>query len=322
MLSGSAHLGRPCCLTSREAPRAFIPRQKREYGLSGKWGVGSESRRLRSKSAVVVRASKGFGSSPPREDKQSSSKDSVVVSEESGLANLPLQVAAGLQGTNVYLVGMMGSGKSSVGKKLAAALEYAFFDSDALVETATGATVDQVFAELGVDEFRKMETQVLKELHCYKDCIISTGGGSVLLTQNWSYMQQGIVVWLRGSPELLANRVEKDGIASRPLLADCKNHEEVVQKLDDIFQERLPYYRNADIEISLDTGEGKPGLSVDEVIKQILENLQMRMQEAIDEREDKKKFTIENSDSAKGKIQQPDTDAPFWKRIGELQSEE
>lgn len=79
---------------------------------------------------------------------------------------------------------------------------------------------------------------MLRELHCYKNCVVSTGGGIVVERENWSYMHQGIVVWLNGSNKLLANRIMKGGVESRPLLADCENPDDVVEKLDGILLER------------------------------------------------------------------------------------
>lgn len=80
--------------------------------------------------------------------------------------------------------------------------------------------------------------KVLRELHCYKNCVVSTGGGIVIERENWSYMQQGIVVWLSGSSKLLAKRLTHTGVESRPLLADCEDVNGVVEKLDGILLER------------------------------------------------------------------------------------
>lgn len=80
--------------------------------------------------------------------------------------------------------------------------------------------------------------KVIRELHCYKNCVISTGGGVVIQTTNWSYMRQGLVVWLNGSPALLASRVFGDGIQSRPLLSECSSEDEVSSKIANILSER------------------------------------------------------------------------------------
>lgn len=80
--------------------------------------------------------------------------------------------------------------------------------------------------------------KVIKELYCYKNCVISTGGGAVIKTTNWSYLRQGIVVWLNGSPPLLASRIFMDGVGTRPLLSSCSSEEEVSTKLAAILSER------------------------------------------------------------------------------------
>ena len=81
----------------------------------------------------------------------------------------------------MFLVGMMGSGKSTVGKMLANILHDCFFDTDAIIEIAAlGKTVSEIFAEDGDEAFRDIESSVLSELAAYKNCVISTGGGAVI----------------------------------------------------------------------------------------------------------------------------------------------
>lgn len=136
----------------------------------------------------------------------------------------------GLQGTSMYLVGMMGSGKSTVGKLISQALGYCFFDTDALIEQLAGKTIPEIFAEDGEEEFRGIETQVLQELAPFKNCIISTGGGAATRSENWGHMQGGISVWLNGSPALLARRVLQDGTDNRPLLSSSSSSEQPQQE--------------------------------------------------------------------------------------------
>jgi shikimate kinase len=86
-----------------------------------------------------------------------------------------------LQGTSLFLVGMMGSGKSTVGRMLASVLKYCFFDSDSVIEQAVGgATVSDIFRENGEEGFRDLETAVLRELSAYRNCVVATGGGAVV----------------------------------------------------------------------------------------------------------------------------------------------
>ena len=82
-----------------------------------------------------------------------------------------------LQGINIYLVGMMGSGKTTVGRHLARLLRYRFFDTDQVAEKATGKTITQLFEESGEAEFRRFETQILSRICAYQRSVIATGGG-------------------------------------------------------------------------------------------------------------------------------------------------
>jgi shikimate kinase len=101
-----------------------------------------------------------------------------------------------LKGLNLYLVGMMGAGKSSTGAALAQGLGYQFFDTDSVLEAAAAQTIPEIFAQQGEAAFRQLETQVLAELSAYQRLVIATGGGIVSRPENWSYLHHGIVVWL------------------------------------------------------------------------------------------------------------------------------
>ena len=89
-----------------------------------------------------------------------------------------------LKGINVFLIGMMGAGKTTVGGLLASELGYGFCDTDALIEQIAGKTINEIFAEDGEETFRQLETQVLSELSAYQQLIVATGGGIVLKPQN------------------------------------------------------------------------------------------------------------------------------------------
>jgi shikimate kinase len=154
-----------------------------------------------------------------------------------------------LKGTNLYLIGMMGSGKSTVGQILAQQLGYRFFDTDALIEQAADQTVSQIFAELGEDGFRQLETQVLGELAAYTKLAIATGGGIILKQTNWSYLHHGITIWLDVPVDLLYARLQGD--TTRPLLQQA----DLRQKLQQIFDQRQFLYRQADVRITIGAGE-------------------------------------------------------------------
>lgn len=170
-----------------------------------------------------------------------------------------------LRGTCIYLVGMMGSGKSTIGKILAEALGYYFFDSDKLIEEAAGGTtVSQLFEEEDEDSFRDAETEVLKQLSCMGRLVVATGGGMVLRPMNWSYLRHGVTVWLDVPVEILAKRVIAVGIDSRPLLGMTTTdsaHSQALERLSSIFNIRGPYYADADATVSLQKMASQLGYS-------------------------------------------------------------
>ncbi|MBF2049210.1 MAG: shikimate kinase [Elainella sp. C42_A2020_010] len=154
-----------------------------------------------------------------------------------------------LRGTNLYLIGMMGAGKSTVGQLLARSLGYRFFDTDTLIERVAGQSISQIFASMGEAEFRQLETQVLAQLSAYTRSVIATGGGIVSQPQNWSYLQHGVVVWLNVPIEVLYQRIKHD--TTRPLLQT----DDPLAKLQLLLQERRPFYAQADVEVTVGAGD-------------------------------------------------------------------
>lgn len=164
-----------------------------------------------------------------------------------------------LQGVNLYLIGMMGAGKSTIGKLLSQELGYRFFDTDTLIEQIAQQSISEIFASSGEAAFRQLETQVLSELSSYSRLVIATGGGMVLRQQNWSYLRHGLIVWLNVPVELLYSRLKKD--SSRPLL-HTDNPQETLQTL---LTQRQPLYAQADVHIAV-----QPGNTPEQVAKQVL----------------------------------------------------
>jgi shikimate kinase len=154
-----------------------------------------------------------------------------------------------LKGVNLYLIGMMGAGKSTVGRILARELGYRFVDTDALIERVAGMSVSEIFAERGEEGFRELEAQVLGEVAAYKNLAVATGGGIVLRRHNWSYLQHGIVVWLDVPAELLMARLQGD--TTRPLL----RNPDPKGKLQQLLEERQSLYAQADVRVSVGEGE-------------------------------------------------------------------
>lgn len=200
-----------------------------------------------------------------------------------------------LQGTSIYLVGMMGSGKSTVGKMLSQALGYCFFDTDALIEQLAGKSIPEIFAQDGEQDFRSIETQVLQELAPFKNCVISTGGGAPTKATNWGHMQGGISVWLNGPPELLASRVMRDGTENRPLLSNPEGYEETIEKLRGLLDERYECYSFADLTVSLEGGHGT-GAPAAVIAHRVLAAINDRIARDTAWREERKNFEVVNED--------------------------
>eukprot|EP00250_Pteridium_aquilinum_P001343 c11554_g1_i1 orf=230-1189(+) len=171
------------------------------------------------------------------------------------LKRIGSELVPGLKGTCIYLVGMMGSGKTTVGKLLAEALGYEFFDSDKLIEDAAGGiTVAQFFKQQDEEKFRNAETDVLKKLSCNGRSVVATGGGIVVRDVNWNYLRHGVTVWLDVPLEALAERVVAVGTHTRPLLGDPQGgsaYSQALARLSSIYELRAPYYEKADIIVSL-----------------------------------------------------------------------
>lgn len=154
-----------------------------------------------------------------------------------------------LSGINLYLVGMMGAGKSTVGKAIAKALGYRFLDTDSLIEAAAGQRVADIFAQQGEAAFREWETRVLTEVAGYSALVVATGGGMVTRPVNWSHLHYGLVVWLDVPLPVLQQRLAYD--RHRPLL----QRPDWPQTLATLLEERLPLYRQADVHVAVTAGD-------------------------------------------------------------------
>ena len=161
-----------------------------------------------------------------------------------------------LQGVNVYLIGMMGTGKTTVGQLLAQKLEYRFFDTDVLLEKVAQKPIPEIFATEGEAYFRDLETKVLREVSAYTRSAIATGGGIVQKPVNWGYLRQGLMIWLDTDLEVLKERLAKDN--TRPLAA----------KLESLWETRRSLYAQADLHIVIER-QKTPEQIADEIINKI-----------------------------------------------------
>lgn len=115
----------------------------------------------------------------------------------------------------IYLVGMMGSGKSTIGQMLSKYMEYQFVDLDQVIVEKTGKSISNIFTEHGEAFFRQQETDALMETAQLTCTVIATGGGAIMQLENQKFLKQACTIFLDGSADLLFNRVSGD--ANRPL---------------------------------------------------------------------------------------------------------
>ena len=152
-----------------------------------------------------------------------------------------------LGGRSLYLVGMMGSGKTSTGRPLAERLGYGFVDADAVIEQAAGCTIPEIFEQNGESGFRALETQVLNAISQRHSLVVATGGGVVTQSQNWGLIHSGIVIWLDVERDQLLKRLRADE-TPRPLLQRTDSEAAV----DALLEERRPLYAEADLTVVID----------------------------------------------------------------------
>ena len=153
-----------------------------------------------------------------------------------------------LGGRSLYLVGMMGSGKTSTGRPLAERLGYGFVDADAVIEQVAGCTISEIFERDGEEEFRSLETQVMRSISERHSLVVATGGGVVTRTENWGMMHQGIVIWLDVERHQLLQRLQSDS-TQRPLLMTG----DPAETLDEILKQRRPLYDEADLTVVIES---------------------------------------------------------------------
>lgn len=139
---------------------------------------------------------------------------------------------------NVYLIGLMGSGKTTIGRSLAKRLGFGFVDSDREIEARTGVSIPTIFEIEGEDGFRKREAQVIAEVSRQSGVVVATGGGAVLRPENRENLRaHGFVVYLNVPPQTLWERTRHD--RNRPLLQVA----DPLLKLKELFDQRDSLYR-------------------------------------------------------------------------------
>ena len=163
---------------------------------------------------------------------------------------------------NLFLIGMMGSWKSTVGQKLAEVLDMSFIDTDDAIEEMTEMQLVDIFREFGEKRFRKMESAFFIEKAKQSCQIFSTGGGIILVKENRKVLQNnGICFFLNATSQTLAQRIHNTD--KRPLLIDSDNLED---RLQTIWNNRSRFYKDCAHHI-IETDELKPPQVLDEILK-------------------------------------------------------
>lgn len=140
---------------------------------------------------------------------------------------------------NIILTGFMGTGKSTIGRALAARLGATFIDTDQLIEKRNNCRITDIFGRQGEAAFRRMEADLAPELAAQRDQVIATGGGFFTNPENIRVLQQsGRIVCLTAAPKEILNRVKKQG-GTRPLL----QHPDPLEQINQLLREREPVYR-------------------------------------------------------------------------------
>ncbi len=160
---------------------------------------------------------------------------------------------------NIVFTGYMASGKSVVGKQLAANLDMPFCDTDCLIEKKCNMTISKIFELNGEEYFREIETEVIREVSLIDGVVISTGGGAVLKAENIDTLREnGVIINLEPTEEVIKARLSADD-GTRPLVKDSS--------IDDIvtrFNQRKPYYDNCDFKIKVTQDK-----QIDDIVKEI-----------------------------------------------------
>ena len=170
-------------------------------------------------------------------------------------------------GKSVVLIGLMGAGKSSVGRRLAKALEIPFVDADEEVERAAGCSIEDIFRLYGEPAFRDGEERVIARLLESGSQVLATGGGAFMNANTRERIRQSAIsVWLRADLDLLVRRTSRRG--GRPLLA----HGDPRKTLERLMAERYPVYAEADL--TVDTTDENIERMVDRILVSLQEHFE------------------------------------------------
>ena len=165
---------------------------------------------------------------------------------------------------NHVLIGMRGSGKTTVGKLLSVKLQKKFVESDALIVEKAGKSISEIVVKEGWEYFRDLESKAIADLSMLDEHVISTGGGAVMRPENIVALKKnGTLIYLRATIETLRNRIV--GNADRPSLT---GHASAIDEVEEIYLKRSPVYESV-ADVVIDTDELAPAAVADKVFKLI-----------------------------------------------------
>lgn len=154
--------------------------------------------------------------------------------------------------TNIFLIGMPSSGKSTLGRQIAKSLGYEFVDLDVRIEIAEGKKIPEIFSLNGEEYFRKIESQQLRKIQKDSKLVVATGGGTPCFHDGLAYIKEnGISIFLDVKPETLVERMKLSKKNDRPLF-DLEN-KTLLDTISETYFSRLPTYQKADITVEGDT---------------------------------------------------------------------
>jgi shikimate kinase len=164
---------------------------------------------------------------------------------------------------NIFLVGLMGAGKTTIGRALAKRLDKQFIDSDHEIEARTGASIPLIFEIEGEASFRHREAEVIRDLTAQRNIVLATGGGAILKPESREYLKaRGTVIYLRASVNSILQRTGHD--KNRPLLQTADPR----AKLEQLAQEREPFYLEV-ADFVVETGRPNVQLLVNTILGQL-----------------------------------------------------